>query len=721
MIGRVTTLGGVRIFRDDERLEDLPGQPKRCALLVCVATEGEESTDRLIGRLWPDSAPSRARHNLHQTVYELRRTLGDGWIEAAGDGLRVGEGIAVDTTRFEQLLAEGRADDALAWYGGDFLEGTYLVNTKEFELWVDAHRGKLRRLHRKARREALGAAREAGETDRAMAIARAWAELEPFEDEAQLRFIELLAETGLRAEALEHFESYERRLAAEEGQLRPLDEMIQLVRRIRSGNGPGAAPAPAVVAPQPGRAPAPTQPARPEPASIAVLPFANMSPEPGSDYFSDGMTEELIAVLNDLSGITVAARTSSFAFKHSPLDIREIGRQLNVQWAVEGSVRKSGDHIRIAARLINTADGMPFWSGRYDRDVEDIFVIQEEISRAIAEALSITLSESVELLVRRRTDTPEAYRAYLLGRYHWNRRTPDAMEQAVESFRSAIELDPDYVLAYVGLADAFMAQAQFAYRRPSDVLPLAAEACERALVLDPLIPEIRPTRAHLYEIWELDFTAADQEYQHAVALNPRDGNARAWYGALLVALDRFDDARHQMRIGLQLEPFSLPMRFHNGMLLYRARDYQLALAELRATAEMNPEYYAAPCFIAVTLTAAGQAAEAVRISREAIGRLGPVPALLMSLGQGLAALGQHDAARQVLQQMDQIAQRFYVPAVLRTVVHGALGDLDDAFRTLDQAVDERYGQVMFINVDPVFDPIRGDARFAGIAARLNLA
>jgi len=729
MIGRVTTLGGVRVFKDEERLADLPGQPKRCALLICVATDREDSLESLMGRLWPDRNPSRARHALHQTVYELRRMLGDGWIEATGDGLRIGEDIAVDTTQFEALLAEGRAADALEHYAGDFLQGNYLVNTKEFELWVDARRSKLRRLHRKARREALLAARESGDSGRALMLARAWAELEPFEDEAQLRFIELLAANGQRTEALEHFESYQRRLAAEEGHLEPLEELIQLVRRIRSGDGPASPPRPVaaaarlgrVVAGEPASAGRVAEAPGATPSSIAVLPFVNLSPEPASDYFSDGITEELIGVLSELSGIHVAARTSSFAFKHSNLDVRELGQRLNVQWVLEGSVRKAGNHVRIGARLISTANGYPFWSGRYDRDLEDIFAIQEEISRAIAESLSVHFAESGEMLVRRRTDRPEAYRAYLIGRYHWNRRTPDAMEEAVRSFEEAIRIDPVYSLAYLGLADACVAQAQFAYRRPADVLPRAEAACEQAFALDASIPELRTTRAHLLEVYHLDFAGSDREYQRAIAVSPRDGNTRAWYGALLVALGRFEEAKHQMHIGIQLEPFSLPMRFHNGMLLYRAREFRLALAELNATAEMSPDYYAARCFKALTLTEMGEPAQAVEVSREAIERLGPVPALLMSLGHALGALGQVEQAKQALARMDEIAKRFYVPAVLRTVVHGAIGDVDAAFRHLEEACDERYGQVMYLRVDPVFDPLRGDPRFPGIARRLNLA
>jgi serine/threonine-protein kinase len=724
MSGTVTTLGGLRIFRDEIRVQDIANQPLRAALLVYLAVEGECTRDSVMGRLWPDRDPRRARHALSQTVYELRQQLGEGWIHGSGEVMRIGPHVHVDTRDFEAGVAEGRAADALRLYQGEFLQGTYLAGNNEFEVWVDVQRSRLRRLHRAARRDALEHARSSGRDTEALQIARTWAEIEPFDDEAQLRYVEMLAETGHRTEALQHYETYRKRLASEEGELEPLDELVHLVQRIRTGEAGRKARAsqkkplpPAVGGAIQRLGEIHPPPSEPPTTSIAVLPFVNLSPEPETEYLSDGITEDLINVFAQLGYMHVAARTSSFAFKNKDMDVRELGQKLNVRWVVEGSVRKVGQRLRVAARLVNALDGYPFWSGRYDRDVQDILHIQEEISSEIARAASSRVVEQLPVL--HSTEKPEAYRLYLLGRFHWNRRTPDALETALQAFRSSTEIDPGYALGYCGIADVLVAQAQFGYKVPREVLPLAEAACERATELDPVMAEGWPTRAHVMEVQHWDFAAAETMYRKALAMNPRDGNAHAWFGSMLCAQGRFGEALHHTRTASQIEPYSLAIRFQHGSVHYRARNFDQALLEFAAATDMNPMYYPAPIFMSFTHQATGRFEDALTVAQATLERFGKLPAGYGAAGRAYALLGNREKALENAAMLDAIRKVMYTPAI-HSVLLFAPFDRDAAFHWLERAFDERFGQLMFLNVDPLFDPLRDDPRYPGFLRQLHL-
>ncbi|MEX2583450.1 MAG: protein kinase [Gemmatimonadota bacterium] len=457
-------------------------------------------------------------------------------------------------------------------------------------------------------------------------------------------------------------------------------------------------------------------------SSVAVLPFRNISIDPELAYISDGITEELINTLGRLEGIRVAARTSVYAFREAPLTISQIGQRLDVTAVLEGSVQQSGRRLRVAVQLNSSDDGFQRWAASFDGTVDDVFGLQEEIARDVATALLGKLDQGSErLLQERSTDQSAAYNHYLLGRHHWHGRTPDGLTRAVEHFTQATELDPRYAGAYAGIADAYVAMAQFQYRDPHDVIPLAEVAARRALDLDPSRAEAHSTFAHILDSYHRDWTAAEQEYRRAIRLDPRFAHARLWLGDLLTALGRFDEALALGESALQLEPFAVATRFGYGVQLYRNRRYEQAIEELRRTMEMEPRYFSAPVFIAFAHSAAGEPERGVDLLQKVIARADPPhPVLIATLGfcQGLG--GEASAARESLARIEAIEARVFVPAVNRLLIHAALGDDDRAFELMRKAVEERYGQFIFVAVDPAFDSLRGDGRFPEILELMGL-
>ncbi len=563
-----------------------------------------------------------------------------------------------------------------------------------------------------------------GELEDALAAAHHWVGLDPLDDEAQYRLIELLYQAGHRADALRQYEAYASLIAAEL-EVEPLEETRQLVERIRSAPGAGLPRRDGSRLPVPAPAALPAAIRPPLPATtdrtVAVLPFLNLSADTDNEYFSDGITEELINTLGRVGSLRVAARTSSFAYKGKQLNICKIGQRLRVQSVVEGSVRKVNDRLRITVQLIAAANGYQLWAGIFERLLDDVFAVQEEIARAVASALLGKLDGSSEQALRQRsTERSAAYNHYLLGRYQWNRRTPEGLNRAVEHFTQAVEIDPEYARAYAGLADAYVAMSHFQYRPPREVIPLAEAAGRRALELDPLHPESQTTFAHILDSFHWCWEEAERGYRRAIELDPRHASAHIWLGDLLTALGRHDEALACGAVAVELEPLSVPIRFQWAAELYRARRFQEAIVELGQVLEMDPAYFAARVFIAFAHACDGRPEEGVEATRLAVDVLGPVAPLLLPLGYCLALAGRTAEAWRIARQLDAATERFVVPAVHRAVIYGALGELDTAYGLVMESLEERYAQFIFFGVDPVFDPLRSDPRFGEVLGRMGL-
>jgi TolB-like protein/Tfp pilus assembly protein PilF len=326
-------------------------------------------------------------------------------------------------------------------------------------------------------------------------------------------------------------------------------------------------------------------------ASIAVLPFVDMSPQKDQEYFCDGMAEELINALTKLEGLRVVSRTSAFQFKGKAFDIRKIGEQLNVASVLEGSVRKTGDRLRITAQLINVVDGFHLWSEKYDREMKDVFDIQDEISRAIVDALKIKLvGEAATRLVKRYTENLEAYTLYLKGRYYWNKRTEPGLTKGIEYFEKAITKDPGYALAYAGLADCYNVISHYGAVPPKASVPKAKIAAIKALEIDDALVEAHTSLAFALYNYDFAWLAAEKEFQRAIALNPNYATAHHWYAIYLATRGRLEEAIAEMQRARELDPLSLIINTEVGWMLYFGRHYNQAIEQYQKTLEMDPSF-----------------------------------------------------------------------------------------------------------------------------------
>jgi TolB-like protein/Flp pilus assembly protein TadD len=454
--------------------------------------------------------------------------------------------------------------------------------------------------------------------------------------------------------------------------------------------------------------------------SIAVLPFADMSPGEDQEYFCEGIAEELIDGLTKLEGLQVAARASAFQFRGKGHNVREVGEQLQVQTVLEGSIRKAGNRVRITAQLVDIADGFHLWSDKYDRDLDDIFAIQDEISLAIVESLKVRLlGGEKERLVKRRTRDPEAHSLYLKGRYCWNRRYEVGLKKALEFFQRASDKDPLSALPYVGIADSHNVLGWFGFVPANEAYPRAKEAAARALALDDSVGEAHASLGYASMVWDWDWEAAEREFQRAIELAPDHATAHEWYGVLLAVLKRFPEVTVEMTRAQELDPLSLIIPAAHGVMLYMARRHDDAVAELRKVLEMDPTFAFAHAWLGLCLVEKGDregAREAIRYSTE----LAPEMAHTLGfLGWVQGMTGREKAARQTLERLDSISDERYVSPFPHAIVHTGLGEFDLAFDYLDKAYTVREPLLVLAHA-PFLACLHTDPRFADLLRKIGL-
>jgi TolB-like protein/Flp pilus assembly protein TadD len=453
--------------------------------------------------------------------------------------------------------------------------------------------------------------------------------------------------------------------------------------------------------------------------SIAVLPLANLSPDPENEYFADGMTDELINALAKVPGLRVVSRTSAFAFKGRQQDVRSIGAQLSVECVLEGSVRRSGRRLRTAVQLVNVADGYQLWSETFDREMEDVFAVQDEISRGIVSALKLRLlGETAGPLVKSATADFEAYTLYLKGRLYWNRRSDDSLRQGLRYFEQALERDPNYPLAYVGLADSYVLLGFYTAIPPVEAFPRAKAAAETALRLDPTLGEAYPTLAYVKMYYEWDWPGALAAFRQAIERNPGYATAYQWQGNCLALLGRFDASIASFQRGVELDPLSGIKNAALGWGHYFARRYPEALAQQRRALEIDPQLAVAHLWAGLSLESAGQLAEAVERFEDAVRLLGRDPVALSFLAHAVALSGATRRAESLLEELADMSTRRYVSAYDIAVACLGLGRHDDAIAWLERGYTERTHWMALLKVDPRLDPLRADPRFASLIVRM---
>ncbi|HJQ67164.1 MAG TPA: protein kinase [Gemmatimonadales bacterium] len=463
---------------------------------------------------------------------------------------------------------------------------------------------------------------------------------------------------------------------------------------------------------------------RPDPAttrSIAVLPFVNASPDPENEYLSDGITDELIDALAKVDGLRVASRTSVFALKGKPQDVRAIGALLGAAVLLEGTVRKAGNKLRITAQLSSTEDGRLLWSQRYDRRLDDVFAIQEEMGRTIVDTLRATSLAPVRTLTpRRATHNIKAYGLYLKGRYAWNKRSREGVAQGIAFFEQAIAEDPKYALAYTGLADSYALQADYRSVPVAEGFARAKAAATRALELDETLAEAHASLAWSLFIHEWDWAAADREFRRAIELDPRYASARQWHAFLLVTQGRLDEAMAESLRALELDGTSVSVRRSVGWAHYYARRYDQARYHMLRAMTMNPMADESYRIMALIYEQLGDLWEAERVAREAVDLPAAGTYTQATLGFVLARAGKEAEAREVLRQLEQQAQSDYVSPVAFATMYLGLGETDHALDWMERAYDERRGWLAYLKVNPILDAVQQEPRFKALVEKMQL-
>ena len=454
---------------------------------------------------------------------------------------------------------------------------------------------------------------------------------------------------------------------------------------------------------------------------IAVLPFADFSLQRDQEYFCDGLAEEIINALTKIKELKVVARTSAFSFKGKDIDVREIGRQLGVATVLEGSVRKAADRIRITAEFVDVADGYQLWSERYDRNIEDIFAIQDEITLAIVDSLKINLiGEEKKLLVKHHTQDAEAFNLYLEGRHSWFQRTLEGVQKGMQCFRQAIEKDPSYALAYSGIADCY-SNLGFYFLAPEEAFPKALAAAQRAIELDESLAEGHASRAFIKELYEWDWPGAEKEYKRAIELNPEYAVAHHWYALYLGAMDRWVESMAEAKKAAALEPLSSQFHLVFGVTLYQTRLYDQAVQEFKNIIQNDPTFFPAHFFLGWwTYPEMGKYEEAVIEAQKAIELTRGATIARASLGYAHAMAGKVEEAKKVLDELEEISKKTYLSPVSVAVIHARLGEIDRAFKYLEKACEVRDHWMQYLNVLRMFDPLRGDPRYKALLAKLKL-
>jgi len=452
--------------------------------------------------------------------------------------------------------------------------------------------------------------------------------------------------------------------------------------------------------------------------SIAVLPFDNLSQDPNNAFFAEGVQDEILTRLAKVADLKVISRTSTQKYKSAPENLREIAKQLGVMHIVEGSVQKANDQVRVNVQLLNAMSDAHLWGDTYDRKVTDIFAVESEIAKTIADALQAKLTSSEKTAIAQQpTSNTEAYELYLKGRFFWNKRTADDLRKSIEYFNQAIQKDPDYALAFAGLADSYLLLPTYGSASTQEVVPQARAALKKALELDDSLAEAHASSG-LLDLNEVQLQPAIAELERAVELKPNYATAHHWLMYCHLALGNFDSAIAEGKRALELDPLSLIINADLAWAYFCARWFDEAERQARKTLEIDPNFFRVHYYLGEVLQFKGRLAEAIPEYQKAFDLNGD-PYSLGMLGQAFAYNGQKDAAEKVLARLNEQAKSRYVAPYAFVLVYLGLGEKERALDELERAYQRGETNYLFrIRVDPLLDPLRGDERFEALAERI---
>lgn len=457
--------------------------------------------------------------------------------------------------------------------------------------------------------------------------------------------------------------------------------------------------------------------------SIAVLPMENLSGDPNQEYFADGMTDELIASLARISSLRVISRTTAMEYKGTHQSLEKIAHDLNVDAVVEGTVLRSGDRVRITAELVQVSTDRHLWADTYESTLGDILVLQNQVASAIVSQIRITLTPQDKAhLATTHTVNSDAYEDYLKGRYYWGKRSEDSLGKAIQYFQLATEKDPQYALAYAGLADCYgiLGAAIVGTVPTREVAPKAEAAALKAVGLDPDLAETQTALATVQFNYNWNWAAAETGFRRAIQLNPSYATAHQRYSLYLIAMGRTEESLAEMNRARALDPLSLSMNFSLGWRLYMAKQYDPAIVQLRNTIEMDPSYLLAYIVLGQCYEQEGKYPEGITELQKATSMNPDSPLVLAALGHIYAAAGKRAEALQLLDKLKLLSAHRYVSPFYLALLYAGLGDHANALSLLEKGYDDRSNNMIFLNVYPQFDSLRSEPRFQDLRHRIGL-
>jgi eukaryotic-like serine/threonine-protein kinase len=454
--------------------------------------------------------------------------------------------------------------------------------------------------------------------------------------------------------------------------------------------------------------------------SVAILPFVNGSHNPNAEYLSDGLTESIISSLSQLPNMKVMSRSAVFRYKGQNLDAQEVGRKLGVGAVLMGTVDQIGDSLVIKTELIDVSDGSQLWGEQYNRKLSDLIAVQQEISWKISKKLRLRLTgEEEKRITKHYTDNTDAYQLYLKGRYFWNKRGKDSLNQGIRSFQEAIKIDPAYALAYSGMADSYALLADIGAVAPNEAMPRAKTAAERAIEIDPELAEGYTSMGFVKLSYDWDWPSAERDFKRALDLNPNYATAHQWYASYLLQMGRYEDATEEIKQAQQLDPLSLIINANKGYYLYFARQYDAAIEQYRRTLEIDPNFGVGRFYLAQAYVQKKMYAEAIAEFQKLRSSPGEDLETAAALAYAYARSGRREEAQKILAEMIELQKSRYVSPLYIATVHTGLENQDAAVEWLNKAYDARHPGLVLIRIDPMFDGLRGDRRFQELLRRFD--
>jgi TolB-like protein/Tfp pilus assembly protein PilF len=472
---------------------------------------------------------------------------------------------------------------------------------------------------------------------------------------------------------------------------------------------------------------APAHPIVPKPVSeksIAVLPFENLSGDPNNAYFTEGIQEEILTRLSKIADLKVISRTSTQHFKSSPDNLSQIAQRLGVTNILEGSVQKAANQVRVSVQLINATTDAHLWAESFDRELTDIFKVESDIAKNIADTLQATLTGSEkQAIAKHPTANPDAYELYLKGRFFWNKRTGADLRRAIDYFSQAIEKDPKYALAYSGLADCY-ASLGFGFDvgslAPKETWPKAKAAALKALEMDDTLAEAHTSVAFTKLNYDWDWSGAEREFKRAIELNPNYDNAHHWYSHYFTAMGQTEESLAESKRALELDQLGLVMNVHLGWHYFYARQYDLAIEQFRKTLEMDPNYGLTHWYLGMGYEQKANYVEALTELQKGKDLLKENVGVEADLGHAYAVSGNRKEAQKVMDELEELSKQRYVSSYHIALIYTGLGEKDRAFEWLEKAYEERSDLLVYLKVEPRLDSLRSDPRFADLLRRMGL-